>query len=129
MADDAKIIDEAVEKFRALMESQLARAKKIKEDKEFTDYDALDTIVIGICGGDGIAYIESGTIIKSEFLQVLFVCNSSCLKMSQFRLAKLAFGNIFKSELNSFIAIVFNSFLLNNDAWSGFNYCYRNYFS
>ena len=46
MADDAKIIDEAVEKFRALMESQLARAKKIKEDKEFTDYDALDTIVI-----------------------------------------------------------------------------------
>ena len=51
MADDAKIIDEAVEKFRALMESQLARAKKIKEDKEFTDYDALDTIVIGICGG------------------------------------------------------------------------------
>ena len=48
MADDAKIIDEAVEKFRALMESQLARAKKIKEDKEFTDYDALDTIVIGI---------------------------------------------------------------------------------
>ena len=46
MADDAKIIDEAVEKFRSLMESQLARAKKIKEDKDFTDYDALDTIVI-----------------------------------------------------------------------------------
>ena len=57
MADDAKIIDEAVEKFRALMESQLARAKKIKEDKEFTDYDALDTIVIGISGGDGIGPI------------------------------------------------------------------------
>ena len=37
MADDAKIIDEAVEKFRSLMESQLARAKKIKEDKDFTD--------------------------------------------------------------------------------------------
>ena len=61
MADDAKIIDEAVEKFRSLMESQLARAKKIKEDKDFTDYDALDTIVIGICGGDGI-----GPIITKE---------------------------------------------------------------
>lgn len=66
MADDAKIIDEAVEKFRALMESQLARAKKIKEDKEFTDYDALDTIVIGICGGDGI-----GPIITKESERVL----------------------------------------------------------
>ena len=59
MADDAKIIDEAVEKFRSLMESQLARAKKIKEDKDFTDYDALDTIVIGICGGDGIGPIPA----------------------------------------------------------------------
>lgn len=33
MADDAKIIDEAVEKFRALMESQLARAKRLKKIK------------------------------------------------------------------------------------------------
>ena len=66
MADDAKIIDEAVEKFRSLMESQLARAKKIKEDKDFTDYDALDTIVIGICGGDGI-----GPIITKESERVL----------------------------------------------------------
>ena len=66
MADDAKIIDEAVEKFRSLMESQLARAKKIKEDKNFTDYDALDTIVIGICGGDGI-----GPIITKESERVL----------------------------------------------------------
>ena len=33
MADDAKIIDEAVEKFRSLMESQLARAKKSKRIK------------------------------------------------------------------------------------------------
>ena len=66
MEDDAKIIDEAVEKFRSLMESQLARAKKIKEDKDFTDYDALDTIVIGICGGDGI-----GPIITKESERVL----------------------------------------------------------
>ena len=32
-------IDEAVIKFRSLMESQLERAKRIKEDKEFLDFD------------------------------------------------------------------------------------------
>lgn len=66
MTDDKKAIDEAVEKFRALMEGQLARAKKIKEDKDFIDYDKLDTIVIGICGGDGI-----GPIITKESERVL----------------------------------------------------------
>ena len=34
MVDEKKALDEAVEKFRSLMEAQLARAKKIKEDKE-----------------------------------------------------------------------------------------------
>ncbi|MGN0533487.1 MAG: isocitrate/isopropylmalate family dehydrogenase, partial [Eubacterium sp.] len=66
MSDEAKVIDEAVEKFRSLMEAQLARAKKIKEDKDFTDYEKLDTIVIGICGGDGI-----GPIITKESERVL----------------------------------------------------------
>lgn len=66
MSNDEKIIDEAVEKFRSLMTSQLERAKKIKEDKDFIDFDALDTIVIGICGGDGI-----GPIITKESERVL----------------------------------------------------------
>lgn len=66
MTHEKKAIDEAVEKFRSLMETQLDRAKKIKEDKNFTDYDALDTIVIGICGGDGI-----GPIITKESQRVL----------------------------------------------------------
>ena len=51
---EKRAIDEAVEKFRALMETQLERAKRIKEDKDFIDYQSLDKIVIGICGGDGI---------------------------------------------------------------------------
>ncbi|MCI6244606.1 MAG: isocitrate/isopropylmalate family dehydrogenase [Eubacterium sp.] len=59
-------MDEAVEKFRALLEGQLARAKRIKEDKDFVDYSKLDTIVIGICGGDGI-----GPIITKESERVL----------------------------------------------------------
>ncbi len=63
---DKKAIDEAVEKFRGLMETQLERAKRIKADKEFTDYKSLDKIIIGICGGDGI-----GPIITKESQRVL----------------------------------------------------------
>ena len=66
MTDEKQAIDAAVEQFRSLMESQLARAKRIREDKEFTDFDALDTIVIGICGGDGI-----GPVITKESERVL----------------------------------------------------------
>lgn len=61
-----KALDEAVAKFRGLMETQLERAKRIKEEKEFTDYQSLDKIVIGICGGDGI-----GPIITKESQRVL----------------------------------------------------------
>lgn len=59
-------IDKAVEQFRTLMEGQLARAKKIKEDNEFVDYQKLDKIIIGICGGDGI-----GPVITKESERVL----------------------------------------------------------
>ncbi len=63
---EKKALDEAVEKFRGLMETQLERAKRIKAEKEFTDYKNLDKIVIGICGGDGI-----GPIITKESQRVL----------------------------------------------------------
>ena len=63
---EKKALDEAVAKFRGLMETQLERAKKIKEDKDFVDYQNLDKIVIGICGGDGI-----GPIITKESQRVL----------------------------------------------------------
>lgn len=68
---DEKIMAEeqikaAVEKFETLMRGQLERARRIKEEKEFTDFDALDTIVIGVCGGDGI-----GPIITKESARVL----------------------------------------------------------
>ena len=56
----------AAEKFAALVEAQLARNERIKAQKEFTDYGKLDTIVIGVCGGDGI-----GPIITNEAARVL----------------------------------------------------------
>lgn len=56
----------ATQKFEALMRAQLTRAQTIKEEKEFTDYQSLDTIVVGICGGDGI-----GPVITKESERVL----------------------------------------------------------
>ena len=44
-------IDAAVEKFSAVIREQLERIERIKAQGDFTDYAALDTIVIGICGG------------------------------------------------------------------------------
>ena len=61
-----KQIAEAVAKFEALVREQLARNEKIKATKEFVDFDNLDKIVIGVCGGDGI-----GPIITKESARVL----------------------------------------------------------
>ncbi len=59
-------IKAAVASFEALVREQLERNEKIKATKEFTDFDSLDKIVIGICGGDGI-----GPIITKESARVI----------------------------------------------------------
>ncbi len=59
-------IKNAVDKFEALVRSQLERSDKIKEQKDFVDYNSLDKIIIGVCGGDGI-----GPIITKEAARVL----------------------------------------------------------
>ncbi|MBQ6863390.1 MAG: isocitrate/isopropylmalate dehydrogenase family protein [Clostridia bacterium] len=61
-----KEIEAAAEHFKKLLAEQLERNEKIKATKEFVDYDALNTIVIGVCGGDGI-----GPIITKEAARVL----------------------------------------------------------
>ena len=59
-------IEQAKEKFGALLESQKARVAAMRAQGDFIDYDKLDKIVIGICGGDGI-----GPIITHEAERVL----------------------------------------------------------
>ncbi len=59
-------IKAALEKFEKLLVSQLERAERIKADKDFVDYSKLDTIIIGVCGGDGI-----GPTITNEAARVL----------------------------------------------------------
>lgn len=66
MIDYTKNLDEACEKFRKILESQLKRVEDMKAQGDFTDYAALDTIKIGVCGGDGI-----GPIITKEAARVL----------------------------------------------------------
>ncbi len=55
-----KNLNDACEKFRALLEKQLERVERMKNDGGFTDYRALPCVRIGVCGGDGIGPIISG---------------------------------------------------------------------
>lgn len=64
--DYEKRLDEACEKFRAILEGQLARVEAMKAQGDFVDYEALETIRIGVCGGDGI-----GPTITAEARRVL----------------------------------------------------------
>ncbi|CDZ24721.1 hypothetical protein CCDG5_1613 [[Clostridium] cellulosi] len=59
-------IKSAVEKFEKLIESQLERVERMKNQKGFIDYSKLDKIIIGVCGGDGI-----GPVITNESSRIL----------------------------------------------------------
>ncbi len=59
-------IKAAVDKFEALIREQDARSDAIKAQGDFVDYEKLDKLTIGICGGDGI-----GPIISKEAARVL----------------------------------------------------------
>lgn len=61
-----KDIEQATEKFKALLQEQLERNDAIKAEGDFTDFQNKDKIVIGVCGGDGI-----GPIITKESARVL----------------------------------------------------------
>lgn len=61
-----KEIERAAEHYKALLARQLERNEAIKAQGDFTDYAALDKIVIGVCGGDGI-----GPIITKQSADVL----------------------------------------------------------
>lgn len=59
-------IKSALEKFEALMREQSDRSDKIKAQGDFVDFENLDKIIIGVCGGDGI-----GPVITKESARVL----------------------------------------------------------
>jgi len=59
-------IEKAKEKFGILIENQLKRVENLKLQGDFIKYEELDTIIIGVCGGDGI-----GPAITSEAQRIL----------------------------------------------------------
>ena len=66
MTNYSKELELACEKFRAILEKQLVRVEDMKAQGDFTDYSAIKTIKIGVCGGDGI-----GPTITKEAERVL----------------------------------------------------------
>ena len=66
MTNTELAIRTALEKFETLIRAQQARAEKIKQAGDFTDYAGLNKLIIGVCGGDGI-----GPIITNESARVL----------------------------------------------------------
>lgn len=59
-------VNEACEKFREILNDQLARVERMENDKDKVDFKTLPEIRIGICGGDGI-----GPIITHEAERLL----------------------------------------------------------
>lgn len=59
-------LNEALARFEALLRRQSDRVKAMKGQADFLDYAALDRLVIGVCGGDGI-----GPTITAEARRVL----------------------------------------------------------
>ena len=47
-------INEATKKFAQLLEKQLERVERLKNEGDFIDFKSLEKIIIGVCGGDGI---------------------------------------------------------------------------
>ncbi len=77
-------IQKSTEKFAQLLAEQLERVERMKNEGDFVDYAKLDTIVIGVCGGDGI-----GPIITNESARVL-----RYLLADQVKSGKVVFKNI-----------------------------------
>lgn len=48
------ISQDAIAKYEKIIRSQLERVQRMKEQGDFLDYQNLDKLIIGVCGGDGI---------------------------------------------------------------------------
>ncbi len=63
---DKQVLEVAKEHFGKVLEGQLERVENLKAEGDWTDYGAIDPIVIGVLGGDGI-----GPTITAEAQSVL----------------------------------------------------------
>ena len=61
-----EVLERAARHFEQLAAEQLDRVERMKQEKEWIDYNALKPIIIGVCWGDGI-----GPIISQETQRIL----------------------------------------------------------
>jgi isocitrate dehydrogenase (NAD+) len=63
------VVEKAKSHFEKLVRSQLSRVEVMKSEQDWIDYGALDTVKVGILGGDGIGpYIAAHARTVLEFL-------------------------------------------------------------
>ncbi len=75
---------EAIGKYEKVILSQLERIEKMKAQGDFIDYAALDTLVVGLCGGDGI-----GPIIMEQGQRILQFLLAEKIKSGKVVLKKI----------------------------------------
>ncbi len=63
---DQAVLDKAKEHFAALVEEQLNRVERLRNEPDWVDYATVSPIIVGVCGGDGI-----GPYISAEAQRVL----------------------------------------------------------
>ena len=81
---NVQAIEAAKEHFGKVLEQQLERVERLKEDQDWTDYSKVSPIIIGMIGGDGI-----GPYIAVESQRVL-----EFLLGDQVKLGKIEFRTI-----------------------------------
>ena len=64
--DNSQAIEAAKQHFGTVLEQQLERVERLKEEGDWVDYSTLSPIIIGMLGGDGI-----GPTISDETQKVL----------------------------------------------------------
>ena len=64
-------INDAVKKFRTLLEEQLARENEMEKGGKATDFAKAEKITVGVCGGDGIGpiIVKEAKRLAEELLQ------------------------------------------------------------
>ena len=87
-------IEMALENFRRIIKEQAVRIENMKAQGDFIDYNELDTIIIGVCGGDGIG--PTITAVAREVLEYIL--------KDEVAVGRIAFVNIDGLTLENRIA-------------------------
>ena len=75
---DSDNISKAKDHFGLVLEQQLDRVNRLKQEGDWTDYNKISPIMIGMIGGDGI-----GPTISEETKRILSILLNNDIKNSK----------------------------------------------